>query len=624
MDGDSPLSIPYGHACSTCARAKVRCIPQARDSPCERCHRLGKECRPGSRRRRPKRLSKAAQLEQKMDGLMSLLQSSGQIPPGGGGGGGRHFPVSAGSQEGVDRTCTTNPFCTPDTGTGIESDGSGSVSASPRHSPPTAIVTPSPAEAEAMLHSFRTDKLACLPLLHIPSTATPADLQRDSPFLWRCIITTETKDAVQQALRCVDIRQTAAQITMVDCDKNLDLLQGLLVHIAWISFQSYPPKSIMVLYCQIATALICELGLNRPVRSDLAMLPPVCNDLVPPAPKQPAPRPRTMNERRAVLGCFVISSVIAQFLGRMEVMRWTPHMTESVELLSTSTDSPHDATLAHLARVRLLVERIREGPWNENSSLTDIPRAPLPFYMSSLQTQLIQLRADVPSALLNSNPLIFYILQAETTLYETALIHPKPETNDTPGVLDSWRLDHLCACLTAVRSFFDSLLTTPIRTFASFPIIQSILVAHCLVTLSRLTFADIPGWDTRLVRRTADVILIADQISDMLEQVVSLRRDEHEKDPFHKLGVMVRRLRATWATRLGESTTTTSSAEGGLLESQPPLPGQPLPPEYGYPEQTQLPGQMPGMMGDLWDFDVFFAGSDSAWLMDAVTTGGLC
>ena len=36
MDGASPLSIPYGHACSTCARAKVRCIPRGRDSPCER------------------------------------------------------------------------------------------------------------------------------------------------------------------------------------------------------------------------------------------------------------------------------------------------------------------------------------------------------------------------------------------------------------------------------------------------------------------------------------------------------------------------------------------------------------------------------------------------------------
>lgn len=99
---------------------------------------------------------------------------------------------------------------------------------------------------------------------------------------------------------------------------------------------------------------------------------------------------------------------IAQFLGRMEVMRWTPHMAESVELLSTSTDSPHDATLANLARVRLLVERIREGPWNENSSSNGIPRAPLPFYMSSLQTQLTQLRADVPSALLNSSSWFTY------------------------------------------------------------------------------------------------------------------------------------------------------------------------------------------------------------------------
>ncbi|PYH40801.1 Zn(II)2Cys6 transcription factor [Aspergillus saccharolyticus JOP 1030-1] len=605
MDGDSPLTIAYGHACGTCARAKVRCIPRTRDSPCERCERLGKECRPGLRRRRPKRLSKAAQLEQKMDGLMSLLQSTGQLP------GGRQLPVSAGSQE-----CAAtlgNPLCTP------ESDGS----LSPRQSPPTTIIAPSPAEAEAMLQSFRTHKLACLPFVHIPSSSTPAELQRDSPFLWRCLITTETKDAAQQALRCVDIRQTAAQIAMVDCDKSLDLLQGLLMHIAWISFQSSPPKLLMIMYCQIATALVCELGLNRPSRTEAAMLPPVCNDLLPhaPPPQFPASRPRTLDERRAVLGCFVISSVIAQFLGRMEVMRWTPHMTESVEILSNSNESPHDSTLAYLARSRLLVEHIREGPWNgENSSSSGIPRAPVPFYMSSLQTQLNQLRADIPSILLNSsNPLIFYLFQAETTLYETALIRPFTDGNDLPGALDSCRLDHLCACLTAVRAFFDSVLTTPIPTYASFPIIQSILIAHCLVTLSRLTFADIPGWDTRLVRRTADVIEISDQISDMLEQATALNREGQDKDPFSRLALTVRRLRATWAARLGEQAPTGPAADGGVVDPPPQISSQQ---DLVYPEQPQLPGQVPISAVDLWDFDVFFAGSDGAWLMDAVTTGG--
>ncbi|KAL7974304.1 hypothetical protein HDV63DRAFT_362811 [Trichoderma sp. SZMC 28014] len=39
------------------------------------CHRLRKDCRQTVRVRKPKALSKTAQLEQKLDGLMLMLQS---------------------------------------------------------------------------------------------------------------------------------------------------------------------------------------------------------------------------------------------------------------------------------------------------------------------------------------------------------------------------------------------------------------------------------------------------------------------------------------------------------------------------------------------------------------------
>ncbi|RDA91376.1 hypothetical protein CP533_6889 [Ophiocordyceps camponoti-saundersi (nom. inval.)] len=72
----SPPTKPKGpKACSTCAKAKARCIPRSNDGKCERCHRLGKHCfsrapAPPRLKKRPKR-SRVAELEKRLDELSS-------------------------------------------------------------------------------------------------------------------------------------------------------------------------------------------------------------------------------------------------------------------------------------------------------------------------------------------------------------------------------------------------------------------------------------------------------------------------------------------------------------------------------------------------------------------------
>jgi hypothetical protein len=89
------------------------------------------------------------------------------------------------------------------------------------------------ASEEESLHTFRTQRLQFLPLIHIPATTTACDLKRQSPFLWRCITAVESKHAARQAALCVRIRELAGKRLLVDCDKSLDLLQGVLVYLAW-------------------------------------------------------------------------------------------------------------------------------------------------------------------------------------------------------------------------------------------------------------------------------------------------------------------------------------------------------------------------------------------------------
>lgn len=79
-NGSAPAG--YGRSCTNCSRAKCRCILRPGGDVCERCHRLGKECHQmiSQRKRAVKKASssRTAQLEEKLDDLVSILRASQQ------------------------------------------------------------------------------------------------------------------------------------------------------------------------------------------------------------------------------------------------------------------------------------------------------------------------------------------------------------------------------------------------------------------------------------------------------------------------------------------------------------------------------------------------------------------
>lgn len=166
---------------------------------------------------------------------------------------------------------------------------------------------------EELLHRFRTEKLPFLPFIHIPppNIKSAQQLKQESPFLWRCITAIQTKDRVRQTELVIELRRVAGQMLLVDCQKNLDILQGLLVYLAWITYQSQPQKSSFCVYSQLTIALVVELGLDKapPPRGDPLSAKDSENvSLVVLHLRPPSSAVRSMDERRTVLCCFILTS----------------------------------------------------------------------------------------------------------------------------------------------------------------------------------------------------------------------------------------------------------------------------------------------------------------------------
>lgn len=102
----------------------------------------------------------------------------------------------------------------------------------------------SSAEADAILNLYRTSYVLHCPFVPIPVTAAAAELEHTSPFLLRTILQAVAPQsaAVQKS---VDrwFRQTVAQRVVVEQERSLELLQALLVFIAWYA-QSHPNLQI--------------------------------------------------------------------------------------------------------------------------------------------------------------------------------------------------------------------------------------------------------------------------------------------------------------------------------------------------------------------------------------------
>lgn len=237
----------YGRSCTNCSRAKCKCILRPETGECERCHRLGKSCQPmtTSRKRVAKKAtaSRTAQLEEKLDDLVSILratQSTNQQTPSS-----SATPSFASSSMALtSRLDSLAAAATSSTSQSMSSamphafghtnsaEPVSMNSASPDINETYQLPEPTPAEAELYLAKFR-DWLKNFPFMIIPPDTTAASLREERPFLWLCIMNITSMSAPQQLLMKERVREQIATRIVVNHERTMDVLLGLIAYLAW-------------------------------------------------------------------------------------------------------------------------------------------------------------------------------------------------------------------------------------------------------------------------------------------------------------------------------------------------------------------------------------------------------
>ncbi|KAG7056027.1 Zn(II)2Cys6 transcription factor [Colletotrichum scovillei] len=608
------IAAPYGRACTNCSRAKCKCILRPVGGACERCHRLGKSCQPSNPiRKRSKKppSSRTAQLEEKLDGLVTLLRQSGRPTlsadlgvdihlsggsgssssttaaaaaaaeaarrqssemgdvhgAGGGGGGGfdsaQHFGKGDRRDRGASLPTPTQTASPEEPGYGDE--------------------LPSPDEAEALFEAFRGQNLKYFPFLNFKATMTAEELRGERPFLWICVMTVASRVSSQQLALGQRVRQIVSHKLLVENERSIDYLLGLLVILGWCLFRANHQlgnKPFMCLFCQIAIGLIFDLGMSRDPLDNLN--PFLCWK----AAQERADRektgavgqtlyvksqmPRTMEQRRAVVACYLISSAVASFLGKMDPLRWTPHMDECLQVLDEQPESPSDRTLVALVRMQLLKEEAGKmsAAWRPETTfdIVDSHRTPPAMYVKLLQRQLQQHIQSLPSELQSTDTIIAQLHCTELSIQEITLSN-KTGTCVPANLPDVARLDIYYACLHAVKAWFDHFLTLPPAAYYTTPFLTFSQLSHCTIALYRLSVLEDPVWDRASVRSTIDLIATLDEIGDRFMRVCSeagLNVDVEEGNAFAKAVKTIKGLKGTWEASMAPLAKVDAPAAAGV------------------------------------------------------------
>lgn len=254
---------------------------------------------------------------------------------------------------------------------------------------------------------------------------------------------------------------------------------------------------------------------------------------------------------------------IAQFLGRMDPLRWTSHLTECLETLARSLETENDAVLVQLTRIRLVAEKIFQC--SRLSDVETVPRAPPSFHIGAIQSDLEEFKRQIPLDLGDNLIVRLHLLHTEITLYAMAL--------PTPSQVDHKRLDHLYACLVAVKEFLDVFVAMEPATYACFSTTHLCQTAHTFTTLFRLSVLDCPGWDLVAVRNMVDIVAIADKVSQRTRQA----SEATSNDSFIALATAIDMMRAVWAARVHtvaaeQDQTATADNPGGPSEAAAEVP----------------------------------------------------
>ncbi|KAJ0426622.1 hypothetical protein BJY00DRAFT_272563 [Aspergillus carlsbadensis] len=542
----------HGQACLHCFKTKSKCVKLSSDSSCERCARLKKECEPADslRKKTSQKTFNAdallAELEENVPGLTAFLYSATEnfassLPP-----------VLS---EAIERRRQIQQNMEREReGEGEEKPRVGEIPA------PLGYGQLSQEEEQNRLSIFRNRKLKNLAFIYLPSDLTVQQLRKEKPLLTEAIMAITCSSFEEKRFRADGLEKLIRQASTEDTASSLDLLLCALTYVAWGYHHLVKPGMNHLRLPQLIASLANELCSEKPLlfRSD------EWSDGVPFSsqrgfdPGLPIhSAQQSLEEERAVLGCFIMISICSFKFGQMSPLRWTPQLAGYLNDIEKARQCPTDEILAIQVRLQLLTQQASEqrNHWYQETTPSMASNFAEPFpsslHFKTFRTKLQDIEASIPQTLREHKLVIAYLNEATVNIYET--IYAAYLDFDHPNCPPLSSL-HLLQChllsLEALDSWLNNFFTFSTSDYLDFNFGIWMQLMRSLSVLLRLSIPSDSGRDHQIVRKTANVLVMVDRALESLHRASIDAKETSPKDLFGTFCNIARSFRAHAVSQL--------------------------------------------------------------------------
>ncbi|KAI1023931.1 hypothetical protein LB504_005414 [Fusarium proliferatum] len=441
-------------ACVNCTSVKSKCLPFSSDE-CQRCNRLGKRCtylNVVEKRKSPSSSSRTRLLEQRLSRVLALLGAQAQGTPMSGFvaqlvAGDLNVNVLNGSQ--LDQLPLSHGLTLQGT---LDVVDRGFLNLT---------------EAQSLLDNYRSKAIEHFPFVPISSETTVASLRTTKPFLFMCIMATMKFDncSIQRQIG-EEIRNQAHQRVLMQSESTLEILQGLLIYLAWYQyfFISYEKQQIVPI-AQLCISLVQNLGLDQN--------PDNMRRKVDLGPDETAPgrkAARSADQLRALLGTYCTASWVSIKFRTRGALPYTGYIKQSWELLLANAEYPSDLMIPNFVRISEMCRRICDTFGYddlENSGMRgEFVSA---MALQTLNNESALLKASIPPDLQNNFALRMEVYLLDTLLGEVSLHEDFWDTTSTsnlfvtnnPSSSTSTRVSILFNLILSCKSLNDAVIVYP-------------------------------------------------------------------------------------------------------------------------------------------------------------------
>ncbi|KAH7321689.1 hypothetical protein BKA65DRAFT_86585 [Rhexocercosporidium sp. MPI-PUGE-AT-0058] len=542
----SKQRLKLRRSCESCRAFKGRCNPSPDDPHrCLRCVKDGKRCVFLEAKPRPKRAKNArlrvAEMEEKLEGLLALVaanvsnQSVNEAP----------VPAPATQPASVSHELsmllpeTNTPDLTSAYATPSSSSNQSELRVPQQH---PAFVYPifdnlqdpvskgfiSLTQADDALRTFRSKQNA-FPFVVVPPNISIDSLRRQRPFLFLAMIccANEHNYKLQQHIE-LELRESLSRRILVNGEKSLDLLQGILIYLTWYHYYFHPEREQIYQLCQMAVAMTVDLKLDKPLHQGQSHFN--ASDIMP-FLGHSLPSLAEIEAMRAYLGCYFLTSSICQGLRKPSNMKHNRHVKTCTQTIANAALAESDHLIPCVIRLRQLSEEVNQAfNYDSNVHLPQLDAVRTEILGRAFEQQLDDIEATFPQELWDNAQIKLSFHHLRIYVNEVAFHATAPQE---PGLLSglsssSWyhsaaRNDCLMRCLKATKTYLDQVLALPDSVISNMVTVDLLQLVYAVLILGSFSSGlDAPTLDQFQVQQSANLEFYLKAISDRFASLISI------------------------------------------------------------------------------------------------------